>query len=92
MRTQASFSLDLARGSGTEIRNKINKGQSFQLLPETKKTFNQLAEWFTGLKKIKPVSCFVAIRSQLKLFNEVHVKSGRAMGIPVALRLTCKAK
>jgi integrase len=68
-REPVGFSIDEARAAEGKRRAQKKEGRFFEMLPETKKTFNQLAEWFTGQKKIKALSYFVSIQAHLKLFN-----------------------
>lgn len=63
------MSIDEARAAEGKRRGQKKEGRIFDMLPDSKKTFAELAEWFQGQDKTKTLSYFVAIQAHLKLFK-----------------------
>jgi len=62
-------SIEDARAAIGKRLGQKKEGRIFDMLPDSKKTFSELAEWFEGQEKIKSLSYFVSIKAHLKLIN-----------------------
>ncbi len=62
-------SIDEARDADGKRRGQKREKRIFDILPDSKKTFAQLAEWYLGLDKIIELAWFKAIRRHFDIFN-----------------------
>jgi integrase len=67
-------SLAEARDAEGNRRRQKRENRFFEIVPDAKRTFGQLSEWFLGQEKVKALSYFVPLQSHLKLFNEFFGK------------------
>jgi integrase len=68
-REPVGFSIDEARDAEGKRRAQKREGRFFEMLPETKKTFNQLVEWYLNLESVKALASYEEIVSKLEKFN-----------------------
>ena len=69
-REPAGFSIDVARDAEGKRRAQKREGRFFDMLPDSKKTFADLAEWFIDTAKIKNLSSRGNVVRHLVIFNE----------------------
>ena len=64
------FSIDEARDAEGKRRGQKREGRFFDMLPDSKKTFADLAEWFIDTAKIKNLASRGNVVRHLVIFNE----------------------
>ncbi|MFZ7126957.1 MAG: integrase [Desulfobacterales bacterium] len=64
-------SLDDARAADGKRRAQKKEGRIFDMLPESRMTFRELAGWYLGLEKVKALSSYWLIELTLEKFNAV---------------------
>jgi hypothetical protein len=63
------YSIDDAKAADGKRKVQKKEDRIFDMLPDSKKTFSELSEWFLGQDSVKNLSYFSAIQAHLKLFN-----------------------
>jgi integrase len=64
-------SIEDARAALSKRTVQKRENRVMDMLPESKMTFNQLAEWYLDLEKVKALSSFWLVELTLKKFNAV---------------------
>jgi len=64
-------SIEKARDAMGKRRAQKREGRIFDMMPESKMTFNELTEWYLSLEKVRSLSSFWHIKTKLKKFNAV---------------------
>lgn len=64
-------SIEEARAADGKRRGQKRENRIFDMLPESKITFNELSEWYMGLKSVKGLSSFDREKTCLKNFNSM---------------------
>ena len=62
-------SIEEARTAEGKRKAQKKEGRIFDILPDSKKTFAQLGEWYLDLDKIKALAFFKGMRRHLDIFN-----------------------
>jgi integrase len=70
-REPVGISIEDARDAEGKRRGQIHENRIFDILPDSKKTFGDLALWFLQNEKIKSLAFFKGLQSHIKLFNEI---------------------
>lgn len=70
-REAVGFSIEEARDAEGKRRGQKRENRIFDMLPESKMTFSQLAEWYQELKTVKKLKSYDRIKLALKNFNMV---------------------
>lgn len=70
-REAVSFSIEEARDAEGKRRSQKRENRIFEIIPEEKKTFTELAGWYTELKSVKALKSFDRVELCLKQFNSV---------------------
>lgn len=65
------YSVNEARDAEGKRKSQKRENRIFDMLPESKMTFNELAEWYLGLKAVKKLATYDRVVTVLKNFNEV---------------------
>jgi integrase len=65
----SGYSIDDARAADGKRKGQKREGRIFDILPDSKKTFAQLGEWYLGLDKIKALAFYKGMRRHLDIFN-----------------------
>ena len=63
------YSINEARDANGKRRSQKRENRIFDILPEAKMTFEELAEWYLGLETVKELASFKTIKGYLKKFN-----------------------
>jgi integrase len=63
------FSLEEAKDAEGKRRVQKRENRIFDMLPEAKMTFSELAEWYLGLPKIQTLAYYATLQIYLKKFN-----------------------
>jgi integrase len=63
------YSIDDARAADGKRKGQKKEGRIFDILPDSKKTFTQLAAWYLGLDKIKALAFYKGMRRHMDIFN-----------------------
>ena len=66
-----STSINEARDAEGKRRSQKRENRIFDMLPESKIKFNELAQWYQGLKSRKQLASIDRIKLSLKNFNKV---------------------
>jgi integrase len=66
------FSIEEARDADGKRRGQKREGRIFDMLPESKMTFSELAEWYLELPKVKRLATYGRVESYLDLFNRTY--------------------
>jgi integrase len=64
------YSIEEARDAEGKRRGQKREGHIFDMLPDSKKTFAELAEWFLDLDRVKGLGYYKPLKQHLALFNE----------------------
>jgi integrase len=70
-REVAGYSIDEARDADAKKKILKRENRFFDIVPEAKMTFSELAKWYTGLERVKSLSRFRVINQRLNAFNAV---------------------
>ncbi len=70
-REPVSFSIEEARDADGKRRSQKREGRIFDMLPESKMTFNELAKWYLDLKSVKKLASNDRITFAINNFNKV---------------------
>ncbi len=73
-REPVGFSIEEARDAEGKRRSQKRENRIFDMLPESKMTFSELAEWYLGLTSVKKLASFVRAGQALTNFNIVFGK------------------
>jgi len=65
-------SIEDARAAIGKRLGQKKEGRIFDMLPDSKKTFSELAEWYLSQDKVMGFAYFKAIRRHLELFNSEY--------------------
>lgn len=65
------LSIEEARDAEGKRRGQKREGRIFDMLPESKMTFRQLAEWYLKLKSVEKLATFSRVKQILATFNGV---------------------
>jgi integrase len=68
-REYVGMSIDEARAAEGKRRGQKREGRIFDILPDSKKTFAQLGEWYLGQDKIKALAFYKGMRRHMDIFN-----------------------
>lgn len=63
------YSIKDARDALSKRRSQKREGRIFDMLPESKTTFNDLTTWYLNLEKTKEIKSFKTIHGYLKKFT-----------------------
>src|SRR4030043_51766 len=69
-REYVGLSIEEARDADGKRRSQKRENRIFEILPESKMTFNELTEWYLSLEKVKALPYYPTIRICLDRFNE----------------------
>ncbi len=64
------YSIQEARDAEGKRRGQKRENRIFEMLPEANMTFNELAEWYLSLEKVKALASFRTVEGYLKKFNQ----------------------
>ncbi len=70
-REVVGFSLEEARDAEGKRRSQKRENRIFDMLPESKITFNELTEWYLGQASVKKLASYDRVELALKNFNDV---------------------
>ena len=71
-REPVGFSIEEAKtAEGKRRTQKYENPRILQKVPEQRMTFQQLADWYLGLEKVKALAYFPTLKINLATFNEV---------------------
>lgn len=70
-REPVGYSIDEAKDAIGKRRGQKREGRIFDMLPESKMTFSELAKWYLDLTAVKSLSSFKRVKVALKQFNNV---------------------
>jgi integrase len=70
-REPVSNSIEKARDADGKRRGQKRENRIFDILPDSDKTFNQLAEWYLDLEKVKALAYYKTLCNDLSRFNEI---------------------
>jgi integrase len=70
-REPVSFSIEEARDADGKRRSQKREGRIFDMLPESKLSFNELAGWYLNLKSVKKLASYDRITLAINNFNKV---------------------
>jgi len=65
------YSVEEARDAEGKRRSQKRENRIFDMLPESKISFNELAEWYLGLTSVKKLASYDRVELALKNFNDV---------------------
>ena len=65
----SGYSIDDAKAAEGKRKGQKREGRIFDILPDSKKTFAKLGEWYLGQDKIKALAFFKGMRRHLDIFN-----------------------
>ena len=68
-REMVGTSIDDARAADGKRRGQKKENRIFDMVPDSKKTFTELAEWYLDQAKVKELAYFKASRRHFDLFN-----------------------
>jgi integrase len=68
-REVVGFSIKEARNVDSKRRVQKRENRVFDMLPESRLTFEELAEWYLGLKSVKKLSAYDRYKGALNNFN-----------------------
>jgi len=69
-RELVGYSIEEARAADGKRRVQKKERRIFDMLPEADMTFDELAEWYLGLEKVKALASFARVSGCIKNFNE----------------------
>jgi integrase len=70
-REPVSFSLEEARDAEGKRRSQKRENRIFDMLPESKITFNELTKWYLKQTAVKKLASYDRVKLALKNFNDV---------------------
>ena len=70
-REYVGYSIEEARDADGKRRVQKRENRIFDILPEAKMTFNELAKWYEGIKSVKKLASYDRVQLALKNFNAV---------------------
>lgn len=65
------YSIEDAKTADGKRKTQKKEGRIFDILPEAKTTFEQLADWYINLTSIKELGYYKDLKNNLNSFNEV---------------------
>jgi integrase len=65
------FSVSEARDADSKRKVQKRENRIFDMLPDSKITFNELTDWYLNLQSVKKLASFVRIKIAFKSFNKV---------------------
>jgi len=65
----SGYSIDDAKAAEGKRKGQKREGRIFDILPDSKKTFAKLGEWYLDQDKIKALAFFKGMRRHLDIFN-----------------------
>lgn len=65
------YSLEDAKAAEGKRRSQKKEGRIFDMLPESKITFNELTEWYMDLSGVKKLAYYHVLKINLESFNKV---------------------
>ena len=68
-REAVGYSIEEARDADGKRRSQKRENRIFDIKPDTKITFQELSDWFTGLERVKALPSFRQIQIKLAKFN-----------------------
>lgn len=68
-RESVGFSIEEAKDADGKRRSQKRENRIFDIVPESKITFEELAEWYLNLKSVKSLSSYDRIKLALRNFN-----------------------
>ena len=68
-REAVGYSIEEARDADGKRRSQKRENRIFDIKPEAKMTFHELAEWYLGLEKVKALASYWRIKIALERFN-----------------------
>jgi integrase len=71
-RELVGYSITEARDAEGKRRGQKRENRIFDMLPESKITFNELTEWYLGLSSLKGLASYKSIKIYLNNFNKVY--------------------
>ena len=71
-REPVGYSITEARDAEGKRRSQKRENRIFDMLPESKMTFNELTEWYLSLSSVKGLASFKNVRIYLNNFNKVY--------------------
>lgn len=71
----AGSSINDARAADGKKKSQKKEGRLFDIKADTKMTFNELAEWYLGLEKVKSLASFKTVLGYVKKFNKEYGKT-----------------
>ena len=71
-RELVGYSIDEARAAMGKRRAQKKENRIFDMLPESKMTFEELAKWYLGLESVKTIKTVWRIKIALEHFNSHH--------------------
>jgi integrase len=70
-RESVGFSIEEARDAEGKRRSQKRENRIFDMLPESKMTFNELAKWYLDQTLVESLGSFDRVKGALKNFNDV---------------------
>jgi integrase len=70
-RELVGFSVEEARDAEGKRRSQKRENRFFDMLPESKMTFDELAKWYLGQTSVESLGSFDRVKGALKNFNDV---------------------
>ncbi len=70
-RMVVGYSIDDAKAAEGKIRIKKKENKLFDILPDSKITFSELAEWYLGLDKVQSLASYSILQGYINKFNTV---------------------
>lgn len=71
-RESVGYSIKEARDANGKRHVQKRENRIFDMLPESKITFNELAKWYLNLARVKQLSDYIGVKIRLNNFNSVH--------------------
>jgi integrase len=68
-RESVGFSIEDAQAADGKRKSQKKENRIFDMLPESKMTFSELADWYLGLESVKRVKAYDRVQISLKNFN-----------------------
>ncbi|CAB5119498.1 Mobile element protein [Olavius algarvensis associated proteobacterium Delta 3] len=70
-REPVGYSIEEAKDADGKRRGQKREGRIFELLPDSKITFNELTEWYLSLEKVKALKSYWLVKLSINKFNTV---------------------
>ena len=68
-------SIDEARAADGKKKSQKKEGRLFDIKPDAKMTFSELAEWYLGLEKVKSLASLKTVLGYVNKFNKEYGKT-----------------